>query len=375
MSELGFIKGYDFGEMEAMKYYAPPVSKTLEQRKADLKRKIFSEGWLGAEKKDGYFAKLVKDDDGNILLYSRSRNVNGQFVNKKDWVPQLINFFNALPNGTCLLGELYLPSKPGSKNVTTILGCLKEKAIDRQKKGEWLKFYVFDVLAYAGENFINEPLSERAQLLNHIFDMKPEYDFVEHATYLYSEDLYESLYEILAAGGEGLVIQSPAAKYEPGKRPSKTTLKVKKELQDTIDVTIIGANPPTELYKGKYIEQWKYWEDVVTGKKIEGDLYGEFSLGTRPLNPITKAYFNGWAGSLIIGAMRDGKMVPIGSLSGLTEEVLMNWRDYIDKVAEITAMQVFNDTYGLRHPKFVRWRDDLRPQDTDFYRIFGEVNE
>jgi hypothetical protein len=128
----GFIDGYDFGEMEAMKYYAPPSTWSDEKKRENARMKIYSDSWLGAEKKDGYFAKLIKDEDGNIILYSRSRGVNGKFADKHEWVPHLNSFFNDLPNGTCLLGELYFPSQPGSRNVTTIMGCLKEKAIDRQ---------------------------------------------------------------------------------------------------------------------------------------------------------------------------------------------------------------------------------------------------
>ena len=126
----GFIDGYDFGEMEAMKYYAPPSTWSDEKKRDNARTKIYSGDWYGAEKKDGYFAKLIKDEDSNIILYSRSRGVNGKFADKHEWVPHLQPFFDSLPNGACLLGELYLPSQPGSKNITTIMGCLKEKAID-----------------------------------------------------------------------------------------------------------------------------------------------------------------------------------------------------------------------------------------------------
>lgn len=34
-------------------------------------------------------------------------------------------------------------------------------------------------------------------------------------------------------------------------------------------------------------------------------------------------------------------------------------------------MEVMDE--GIRHPKFVRFRDDLSPSDTDYYRIFGQL--
>ena len=63
----GFIDGYDFGEMEAMKYYAPPSTWSDEKKRENARMKIYSGEWYGAEKKDGYFAKLIKDEDGNIV--------------------------------------------------------------------------------------------------------------------------------------------------------------------------------------------------------------------------------------------------------------------------------------------------------------------
>ena len=104
-----------------------------------------------------------------------------------------------------------------------------------------------------------------------------------------------------------------------------------------------------------------------------GDFYKDYFNGA-PIEPITKNYFNNWAGSLIIGAKKDNKLIPIGSLSGMTEEVLQNWTRYIGAVAEITAMEITknqNGGFGLRHPKFIQWRKDLRATDTDWYRIFG----
>jgi hypothetical protein len=87
---------------------------------------------------------------------------------------------------------------------------------------------------------------------------------------------------------------------------------------------------------------------------------------------VTKTFWNGWAGSLIIGIRKDDKLVPIGSLSGMTEEVLSNWQNYKGKVAEVTAMQIMDtDNKGLRHPKFVQWRPDLTARDTDYYRWFS----
>ena len=109
---FGYIDNYNFKEMEPMRYYAHPKSYK-DDPKEEAKKRIFSNMWVGARKMDGAFAKFIKDEDGNMMLLSRSRNVNGEFPDKLDHVPHLHSFFNELPNGTCLVGEIYFPTNEG----------------------------------------------------------------------------------------------------------------------------------------------------------------------------------------------------------------------------------------------------------------------
>lgn len=359
------IEGMNFSEMEAQKYYSFPSTWAVDKKKTALRSKIFSGKWYGAEKKDGYFAKIVKADNGDVGLFSRSRNVKGEFVDKKEWVPQLSELFNWLPKGSCLIGELYLASSPGSSNVTKILGCLKEKAIARQEAGEKLRFYVFDVLAWDGASMLKIHAIKRFGLLSMMREKFPnENGFVEVAEYSKGEELWNNLQQYLDEGKEGIVIVRDESEYHPGKRPSLDTLKVKKELRDTLDVVIMGANPPTREYTGDSIYEWEYYEDMRTGELINERLYREY-LGGEPYQPVTKRYFYAWAGSLKIGVYKNGKLVQIGSLSGLSDDVLNHWQEYVGMACEITAMELTHNMrgeIGLRHPKLVCFRPDLDPK-------------
>ena len=90
--------------------------------------------------------------------------------------------------------------------------------------------------------------------------------------------------------------------------------------------------------------------------------------------PVTKNWFYGWAGSWQIGAYRDGKVVPIGKLSGLTDEMKENWKSYTNKIAEVSCMEIMeNDdgSKGLRHPKLISVRNDIDPKDCTWEKIFG----
>ena len=68
--------------------------------------------------------------------------------------------------------------------------------------------------------------------------------------------------------------------------------------------------------------------------------------------------------------MKDGKVEPIGFLSGLSEEIKANFKDYAMKPIEVTAMEIL-ETGGLRHAKMVRFRPDLSVEDCTFEKIFG----
>lgn len=366
----GFIDGIDFHNLAPQKYWSMPASWAPERKQQEVKSAIFSGEYVGARKIDGALYKFVKDEDGNMELLGRSKSVSGDYLNKIEWVPQLQNFFNSLPNGTCLLGEIYFPNNEGSNHVTTIMGCLKDKAIARQEASEKLHYYIFDILAYDKTSYLNTVMDHRVNELK-ITARAFNFPCVEWANYYSTgEEIWELLQSTLAEGGEGIVITKKDSKYQPDKRPARQTFKIKKELQETLDVVVLDANPPTRLYNGKEIITWKYWENTRTGEKINAELYKDYMNGAT-VEPVTKNYFFDWAGSLVIGARKDDKLVVIGSLSGLTEEVLSNWKDYKGKVAEITGMQVF-ETGGIRHPRFLTWRPDLTARDTDWYRIFGE---
>lgn len=367
-----FIDKINFHELEVQHYWTMPASWAPDRKKQEVKNAIFSGDYIGSRKMDGALYKFLKDEDGNMELTGRNKSINGDYLNKLEWVPQLHQFFNRLPNGTCLLGEIYFPKKEGSNHVTTIMGCLKDKAIARQEAGEKLHYYIFDVLAWNGLVLYKQPIEKRLEYLEYIENSYYEFDCIEFAQYYDGAKLWENLQSILAENGEGIVITKKGTPYQPGKRPARQTMKVKKELQETIDVVILGANSPTRVYKGKEILTWKMWENIRTGEKLQGELYKEYADGA-PIEPVTKSYWNGWAGSLVIGMRKDNKLVVVGSLSGLTEEVLSNWEKYKGKVAEISGMQIMDtENKGIRHPKFIKWRDDLRPSDTDWYRVFKE---
>jgi len=358
----GYIDGYNFADLSVQKYWAPPSTWSDEKKKTEVRNRIFSGEWYGAQKRDGALYVFLKDENGDITLRGRNRSVSGDYIDKWDHLPQLKEWANQLPDGCCFLGEVYRPGQEGSKVTTTIMGCLTDKAIARQEKEEdKMHYYIFDILAYDCISFLSSTAATRFQTLDY-FRENNKFKYVEYAQYKRGPALWEMLQQILAEDYEGVVITKGDSFYEPGKRPSKTTLKVKKELREYVDCVVIGANPPTKVYSGKSIATWQYWVDDNTDRRLDiGSHIREYREGA-PIVPVTKNYYFKWAGSLKLGLYdKDGTLHHYGDLSGLTEEVLENWRDYINAVCEIGGMMLDFDSKVIRHPKLIRWRDDKDP--------------
>ena len=375
------IEGIDFYQLEAMKYYSPSTSWSSEKKKENAMQKIFSGEWWGAQKRDGIFVMVGKNLDNEIFLRPRAKNTKGEFVNKVDWVPQIHSYLNELEPGTVLLGELYLPRDEQAKSTSSSLNSLQPRAVKKQEKEEdKLILYIFDILALEGENWLNKRAEDRFEELNVLWHAYPG-QYVEYAEYHNGKELWDLLQQLLADGYEGIVITHKDAPYQLGKRSNKVSLKVKKELQDTVDCIIIGANAPTKISSTNMPQNWEYWLDEMHDKKVLApDYQKEFHrhpyedyVDGDPIYPVTKNWFYGWAGSWKLGAYKDGKLIQIGSLSGLTDEMKENWKNYVGKVCEVSAMETSENQEGgrgLRHPKLISIRDDIDPQECTYERIF-----
>lgn len=367
------VNGIDFWDsFDAQKYWMVPKSHSRQKAHEEIKSCMLSGNYIGAQKRDGIWAMIIKDEQGNFHLRSRTKNVEGTFADKAEWIPHITESMASLPNGTVLLGELYKKGDEGSRKATSLLNCLKEKSLTRQKETP-LTFYIFDCLAFHGETLLEKPISKRIEYFEQIKEFTNSY--VEFAEYVEGEELWELCGDLLAAGYEGVVIQRKSALYLCGKRKAWDSIKVKKEISQTIDAFLDGGyRTPSKQYKGKSPETWTYWLNDKTGEKVESNKYFEFSNG-EPWIPITKAYYYDWASAVSISVMKDGKPYHLGYISGISDqmkqEIITKNEEYKGKVFEISAMEVecIDNAYSLRHGIIVQARPDKRPEDCDFSQI------
>ena len=206
----------------------PMLIWTLPANKKDKLSEICASGeYFAEEKLDGALYQFCRTDKGNYLFGRTVSVKNGLLTNKIDNVPHINSALSCLPCGTVIIGEIYVPGGT-SKNVTSIMGCLPAEAIKRQDKQGKIKYYLHDMIFYNGENMQSWGAEARYQKLVEAWNEfhLEQFDFLR-LTESFDTGIEERLSQILAAGGEGIVLKKKDAPYSEGKRPAWATIKCK----------------------------------------------------------------------------------------------------------------------------------------------------
>lgn len=371
--------------IEAMKIWKLPAGKE------GMFPEICASGEYFAEEKiDGYFYEYESTDHYQYLFSRNTSTTTGFLSEKSANVPHLMDALSVLPPNTIIIGEIYIPGGT-SKSVTTIMGCLPELAIKRQKDNP-VHYYLHDIIYYDGVDLINVAAEKRYKILKAVWCRHnlAQYRFLRLAE-AFDTDIEARLARILESGGEGVVLRKKGLPYYPGKRPAWSTIKMKQ--MDTIDLVCIGFCDPTKEYTGIELGSWQYWEHE--GELIQGnphidipemapdETYGEYeprftaTLRATDWQPVTKPYFMGWKTAMKVGAYDDeGKLYEIGTVSsGLTDKdrelMAKEPNIYLGKVFNFTCMSLDKKEHTLRHPVFVGPRPDKNPSDCIISEIFS----
>ena len=357
----------------------PMLIWTLPANKKDKLSEICASGeYFAEEKLDGALYQFCRTDKGNYLFGRTVSVKNGLLTNKIDNVPHIDSALSCLPCGTVIVGEIYVPGGT-SKNVTSIMGCLPAEAIKRQDKQGKIKYYLHDMIFYNGENMQSWGAEARYQKLVEAWNEfhLEQFDFLRLAE-SFDTGIEERLSQILAAGGEGIVLKKKDAPYSEGKRPAWATIKCKQ--MDTIDLVCTRAIEATKEYTGKELETWPYWQErserdqngEYTWLSSEGQYYEDYLHNPHIYRPVTKPYFYGWKTAIGIGAYDDeGNLKEIGTVSsGLTDEMRAHLDDYIGKVVALQCMSIDRKEKTLRHPIVKAWRDDKNAAECKLSEVF-----
>ena len=232
---------------------------------------------------------------------------------------------------------------------------------------------------------------------------------------------------IVMNGGEGVILKPKDGKY--WSKRGREYQKIKKFL--TREVIIMGFTEPTKEYKGKFPDDhWDYWVDQNDVKQSISFATGRSAkdLLKRGYTPVTKYYFENWVGNIRFGVViteEELKSLPknkkfnveclttnrtfeatslvnvveVGECSGFDESIrqlftcnaldhegtMIHCEDeeeierndsqhhcWRGTVIEVKANEIFKDTGKLRHPRFLRIREDKAPLECTWRDHIGE---
>lgn len=351
-----------------MSYFIPSLMKYKEARTNEERAAVLNDpNYCLTLKKDGASYALAKDAAGEVHFYSGGiSKKDGLPIDKIENVPHIKAFAEkVMPNESIILGEVcsYYDWTDGeykdhtaSKRVTSIMGAKPALAIKRQNETRPVEFYMFDILFWNGEDWYKEDFEDRHRQLEILFEYWCEENLIT-ASFTISpiimENKEERLAEWFAHGEEGAVCMrlhtdgKKGADYvmrEIGNPCLRRDNGVKIKTMSTYDVIIVGVEAPEKTYNGKYADTYEYRDE-------DG-------------NPVNRLWALGMANAFTIGCWdEDGNIVKIGTVaSGLTDEIRKdaadNKDDYIGRVIEVRCMSADKVNKTLRHPVFIRFRDD-----------------
>ncbi|MBR6253792.1 MAG: ATP-dependent DNA ligase [Clostridia bacterium] len=369
----------NYFESEPMKYFAPAASMNAEMRRLKLESMATSGQYLYGLKTDGNWSRAIITPERSALQtrgISKKTGTYGEIQSKVFFWESIVNAFK---DTTVILGEVFLPGKI-DRDIGSILRCLDDKALARQKT-EKLRWRIFDVLCYEGEDLMNTGFEKRISYIPTVVQ-KINDPLVEGVNYYEMTDtFFEEMEDIFSKGGEGAVCYKKDSIYIPGKRGPHAwdTCKVKQEISSDIDCLITNLIPCERTYHGDNIGNWELWENTRTGELVKGLYFGEYQNG-KPYIPVSKNYWNKWPGAIEVSVYNnEGKLVPLCNVAGLTDDMKESMSKNFDEwylcPVTIGGMMLSNtgtDSWSVRHPylKSIR-KGDIDPKDCTLSKILG----
>lgn len=292
--------------------YAPMLANVLKDTEIPM-------GWQMEPKYDGHRIIVAKFGD-TLSLFTRT------FHNQLGKVPHIEESFNSVPFDFVLDGELISISDTveivgnqvpiaNFESALSVVGSHVGKAVDKQTEDSTkLSYVAFDCLHYNGDDTMQLPDAMRRNIAEGIVDIMNEYVLLTPRWQGFHEEIFD---EIVAHGGEGIMLKNGLAAYSAGKRPKNTWSKLKDIA--TADVVVMGFKPGN----GKYADS---------------------------------------IGAVEFGQYKNGILTARSRCSGMDDalrnEISDNREDYLGKVMEVKYFGRVGPEKSFRHPVFKSFRDD-----------------
>lgn len=334
--EAGIIAALAEADAPQRRIKAGDISVMLAESRA---QPFSRAGWVFEMKYDGYRIVAGRDGADVVLLSRNKRALTTAF-------PEIAKAVNALPYDHFVIdGEVVVCDANGRPNFQKLQrrGMLR-RPLDIRRAASDLPatLYVFDLLAFGDRDVRALPLVERKRLLQQIIPARGVLQFADHIAER-GEDFFRAAE---ALNVEGMVGKKADAKYRAGR--SADWIKVRAHRSD--DFVIVGFTAPAasrsgfgSLHIANYIDQ--------TGASAGVALVYTGSVGT------------GFTQKMIDAAYK--QLLPLQvaepAFAGGPMGAAHTWVKP-EMVCEVKYLEYTEDG-SLRHPVFMRFRDDKDPQE------------
>ncbi|MFQ5528240.1 MAG: DNA ligase D [Thermoanaerobaculia bacterium] len=304
---------------------------------AQLRPNAFSKkGWIFELKYDGYRVVAGRDEPvaggkPEVRLFYRSgREATVVF-------PDMVRFLSKLPYSLVLDGEVVVLDEDGKPSFQLLQKralLTRRSDIQRATAPYPATYFAFDLLGFAGYDLRGLTVVERKKLLRAILPPAGPIRYADHI-----EDHGEAMYEhVRRMGLEGVVGKEASSTYRGGRSPKWIKIRAER----TGDFVIVGFTRPKASRPGfgaLHLGQYSGKELTYTGRVGTG-------FDDRLLNEL-----------------RQQLDAIVRKTPPLTEDVPRT-KEHVwvepELVAEVRFIE-YTEVGQLRHPVFVRLRDDKKP--------------
>ena len=348
--------------------YEPMTAKELDTD--DKQEEAFNNSNNYVEEKfDGTRALVYFFEDYARVFSRRISKKTGFYVENTDSVPHIRDIETTLCD-TILDGEMFIPSQ-GFQVSSAVMNCKYDKAIERQEELGFQVFHAFDILFYKGIDLRDKPLRLRKVYLRlAIAEINSPY--IVCVDYFTCKGVESKQYylDIVSRGGEGVIIKPKDGLYlhKRGWEYSK----IKSFL--TREMILLGFTEPTREYTGKAPKDWEYYEDDTpvtrhyyfnqVGNMKLGVLLSDSELESIPKNKRGEVLKPSNCDLCIDD--EDWNVMIVCECGGYSDEEREYFTEHQDELlgstVEVKANGVMKDSGRLRHPRFLRMRDDKAPE-------------
>lgn len=297
--------------------YIEPMLASLGDAPFDHKDWIFELKW------DGYRA-IAEVDKKKIRLYSR----NGLSFNER--YPTIVDELSKLNMRAVLDGEVVVFNEEGKPDFQKLQHYDDNRHLP-------LIYYVFDILSLNNKDLKDLPLIERKKILQ---ENLPANDIIRYSDHVEEKGI-AFFEEVKKSNLEGIMAKKAENTYVTGVR-TKDWLKIKHT--HTREAIICGYTEPRKSRK--------HFGALILGEYKNKKLHYIGHTGTGFTDKKLKEMWN-MMQKLVAPTSPFDKKVPVNSPVTWVKPVV---------VCEIKFSEITRDGI-LRHPVFLRWRDDKKPSE------------